>query len=83
MKINEIIEGIAKENNVTVDEVRYEMKIAINAAKDTPYFKAIFGDIVPTIEEFIEYNVAALRSMYSTQNWKKGTNSSNAMNLVP
>lgn len=68
MKIDEIIEGIAKENSITVDEVRQEMELAINAAKDTPNFKAIFGDRVPTIEEFIEYSVATLQLMNSRTN---------------
>ncbi len=40
----------------------------IDAAKDTPNFKAIFGDRVPTIEEFIEYSVATLQLMYSRTN---------------
>lgn len=68
MEIDKIIEGIAMENNITFDEVRNEMELAIYAAKDTPYFKSIFGNKVPSIEEFIEYSVTTLQSMYSRTN---------------
>ena len=53
MNMNEILEAVAEQNGTTVEEVRREMELAILSAKDEPGFKAIFGDEVPSIEEFI------------------------------
>ena len=51
--MNEILEDVAEQNGTTVEEVRREMERAIRSAKEEPGFKAIFGDEVPSIEEFI------------------------------
>ena len=59
--MNEILEAVAEQNGTTVEEVRREMELAILSAKDKPGFKAIFGDEVPSIEEFILVNTAAVQ----------------------
>ena len=53
MSMDEIMETVAEQNGTTVEAVRREMELAISSARDTPGFKAIFGDEVPSIEEFI------------------------------
>ena len=68
MNMNEILEAVAEQNGTTVEEVRREMELAILSAKDTPGFKAIFGDEVPSIEEFILYCTAALHATQSYAN---------------
>ena len=68
MDINEILEAVAKQNHITVEEVRHEMKLAILSAKDNPNFKAIFGDSIPSVEEFILYCTAALHATHSYAN---------------
>ena len=60
MNMNEILEIIAEQNDTTIEDVRHEMELAISSAKDTPGFKAIFGDEVPSIEEFILFGVTGL-----------------------
>ncbi len=59
--MNEILEAVAEQNGTTVEEVRREMELAIRLAKDGPGFKAIFGDEVPSIEEFILVSTAAVQ----------------------
>ena len=59
--MNEIMEAVAEQNGTTVEEVRREMELAILSAKDKPCFKAIFGDEVPSIEEFILVSTAAVQ----------------------
>ena len=59
--MNEILEAVAEQNGTTVEEVRREMELAIRLAKDEPGFKAIFGDEVPGIEEFILVSTAAVQ----------------------
>ena len=61
MNMNEILEAVAEQNGTTVEEVRREMELAILSAKDEPGFKAIFGDEVPGIEEFILVSTAAVQ----------------------
>ena len=61
MNMNEILEAVAEQNGTTVEEVRREMELAILSAKDEPGFKAIFGDEVPSIEEFILVSTAAVQ----------------------
>ena len=53
MSLNEIMEAVAEQNGTTVEVVRREMELAISSARETPGFKAIFGDEIPSIEEFI------------------------------
>ena len=59
--MNEILEAVAEQNGTTVEEVRREMELAIRLAKDEPGFKAIFGDEVPSIEEFILVSTATVQ----------------------
>ena len=68
MNINEILEAVAEQNGTTVKEVRHEMELAIYSAKDNPNFKAIFGDRIPSVEEFILYCSAALHTTQSYAN---------------
>ena len=53
MEFETIIRQIAQKNGTTPEAVKEEMQTAINAAKDTPGFRQLFGDTVPTVEEFI------------------------------
>jgi len=58
MDINNILKRVAKENGVSVAEVRMEMQKALDAAYENPDTKAEwdkrFGvGVKPTIEEFI------------------------------
>ena len=53
MNIKRILQAVAAENNVSVEEAKSEMEKAILSAKDTPYFKEVFGDRIPSLEEFI------------------------------
>ena len=64
MNMNEILKVIAEQNDTTIEDVRREMELAISSAKDTPGFKAIFGDEVPSIEEFIIFGVASLHLLH-------------------
>lgn len=48
-----IIAQIAMEHNTTVKEVKVEMEAAIAAARDNENFKAMFGDRISSVEEFI------------------------------
>ena len=68
MNIKGILEAVAKQNHTTVKEVRHEMELAIYSAKDNPIFKAIFGDSIPSIEEFILYCSAVLHTTQSYAN---------------
>ena len=61
MKMDEIMEAVAEQNGTTVEAVRREMELAILSAKDEHGFKAIFGDEVPSIEEFILVSTAAVQ----------------------
>ena len=61
MNMNEILEAAAEQYGTTVEEVRREMELAILSAKDEADFKAIFGDEVPSIEEFILVSTAAVQ----------------------
>ena len=61
MNMNEILEAVAEQYGTTVEEVRREMELAILSAKNKPGFKAIFGDEVPSIEEFILISTAAVQ----------------------
>ena len=63
MSMEEIMETVAEQNGTTVEAVRREMKLAIRSAKDTPGFKAIFGDEVPSVEGFILFGVAAVQML--------------------
>ena len=51
---NANIKKIAHDYNVTSAKVEFEMKAALESAKDNPNFKAMFGDSMPSVEEFIE-----------------------------
>ena len=62
--MNEILEAVAEQNGTTVEEVRREMGRAIRSAKDEPGFKAIFGDEVPSIEEFRLVSTAAVQILH-------------------
>ena len=53
MEFETIIRQIAQENGTTPEAVKEEMQTAINAAKDTPGFRQLFGNAVPTVEEFV------------------------------
>ena len=53
MDVKSAIEFIAKANNKTVEEIKADMQEAIDSAKDTEVFKKVFGDHMPTVEEFI------------------------------
>ena len=64
MNMNEILEAVAEQNGTTVEEVRREMELAILSAKDEPGFKSIFGDEVPSIEEFILVSIAAVQILH-------------------
>ncbi len=68
MNIMGILKAVAKQNHTTVEEVRHEMELAIYSAKDNPNFKAIFGDSIPSVEEFILYCTAALHATQSYAN---------------
>lgn len=54
-----ILEMVAQQEGVSVDEVRTEMELAIEAARNNPdpekqaNFKKMFGNSTPTPEEFI------------------------------
>lgn len=54
-----IIEMVAQQKGVSVEEVRQEMKLAIEEARNNPdlekqaNFKKLFGNNIPTPEEFI------------------------------
>lgn len=54
MRAKKAIEQVSKDHGLTVEEVKEEMNEAIRAAKDNPKFKEVFGDKVPTPEEFIK-----------------------------
>ena len=54
MQYSALIQRIAQENQTNADEVEAEMILAIQAAKDNPNFKLLFGGNEPTPEEFIE-----------------------------
>lgn len=60
-----IIRKISKENGVSVEEVRREMRFAIEAAYGNPNAEALTvprkGD-VPTPEEFIDYCAQMIKS---------------------
>lgn len=67
-RISEIIERIAAENNITADEVRRQMKLAMLSGmiNQDPNVQALWKEIpcegeVPTPEEFILW--AAKRSL--------------------
>ena len=53
MNIKRILQAVATENNVSVEKAKSEMEKAILSAKDTPYFKEVFGERIPSLEEFI------------------------------
>lgn len=54
-----ILEMVAQQEGVSVDEVRQEMELAIEEARNNPdpekqaNFKKMFGNSTPTPEEFI------------------------------
>ena len=54
MDIDAALRFLAEKNNLSVDEMRAEMEKAISAAKDNDNFKALFGDRIPSPEEFIQ-----------------------------
>lgn len=55
MNLDEILGKVAKQNGVTLEEVKEEIQKSIHeAAKNpSPEFKASFGDREPSIEEFL------------------------------
>ena len=63
MSMDEIMETVAEQNGTTVEAVRREMELAIRSAKDTPGFKVIFGDEVPSVEEFILFGAATVQML--------------------
>ncbi len=56
-----ILAQIAKNHNTTTEEVRAEMESAIASAKGNENFRAMFGDRIPSIEEFISAMVLLLQ----------------------
>lgn len=64
MNMDEIMEAVAEQNGTMVEEVRREMELALLSAKDEPGFKAIFGDEIPSIEEFILVSTAAVQILH-------------------
>ena len=54
MSYENIIRQIAAEHGTTPEQVEADMQEALNAAKNNPTFKVVFGGRMPTIEEFIE-----------------------------
>lgn len=56
----DVIEMVAKQHGVSKAEVRREMELAIESARENPdpdaqaYFTELFGDRTPTPEEFIK-----------------------------
>lgn len=61
MNIDAILQIVAAHNKTTVSEVRREMEKAIIDAKDTPNFKSVFGNNIPTLEEFIEKGIDIIK----------------------
>ena len=61
MNIDAILQIVAAQNKATVSEVRSEMERAIIDAKGTPDFKKVFGNNIPTLEEFIEKGIDMLQ----------------------
>ncbi len=53
MTVSNAIIRLAKENGVPEEQVRYEMRKAIQAAKNNPNFQALFGNEEPSLEAFI------------------------------
>lgn len=53
--INDYIENVAQQNNISVEECRHEIEAAILIAskKPTKDFIKMFGNQTPSLEEFI------------------------------
>ena len=61
MNTEDAILFLAQKNNTTPEQIRADMEEAIASAKDNDTFKAMFGDRVPSVEEFIEAVVLMLK----------------------
>ncbi len=53
MQFEKTIREISKKNRVSPEQVLEEMSTAIQSAKDTQYFRQIFGEKEPGVEEFV------------------------------
>ena len=53
MDFETIMQKIAMDDGTTPEKVREGMEAAIQAAKDNPNFRQLFGGRVPSIEEFV------------------------------
>lgn len=53
MNFKEAIQHIANEKGQSAEEVMASIDAVLQATKDTDAFKEIFGDIIPTTEEFM------------------------------
>ena len=61
MNTEDAILFLAKQNNTTPEQIRADMEEAIASAKDNENFKAMFGDCIPSVDEFIEAVVLMLK----------------------
>ncbi|MDO4647022.1 MAG: sporulation initiation factor Spo0A C-terminal domain-containing protein [Eubacteriales bacterium] len=63
---NSVLQTLAKQHHVTVDEIRAEMEFAIEEGykKQTATWQKLFGDRKPTIEEFLDAMVQQIKKTY-------------------
>ena len=62
MKISDAIEFLAAQNNTSPEEIRISIQEAIEAAKDNQRFKELFGNKIPSVDDFIETIVMMLQA---------------------
>ena len=73
-RIQKIIEQVAVKQSASIETVRREMQIAINAAFSKRHepgheaFISMFGDRKPSVEEFI-FGTAALSALQMWKEW--------------